>query len=154
MASQVDFQLEYCSDEEIQEPIEVFRSADLPILTNPSPFNSEESSSESDTPYEIDSLSRPSTPSTPTTPSTPSTSLGTSFSLIGLSSQTSEEEVFATPSKPKRKKYVRKPKYNIRKGHTLLVNPRILGKKHSRFHFHLHIYIKTCVFKSRERHTT
>ena len=129
MASQVDFQLEYCSDEEIQEPIEVFRSADLPILTNPSPFNSEESSSESDTPYEIDSLSRPSTPSTPTTPSTPSTSLGTSFSFIGLSSQTSEEEVFVTPSKPKRKKYVRKPKYNIRKGHTLFVKPTHIGKK-------------------------
>ena len=38
------------SDEEIREPIERFTSADLPILSTPSPFHSEDSSSGSDSP--------------------------------------------------------------------------------------------------------
>ena len=123
MASQEHFHLEYVSDEDIPEPIEAFRSADLPIIFNPSPFQSENSSSESDTPLESESTSAP------TTPCTPSTSLGTSFSFCGLSSQTSEEELFVTPSKPKRKKYVRKPKYNLRKGHPLYVKHTHIGKE-------------------------
>ena len=70
------------SSEDVPEQIQTFRSADLPILSNPSPFHSEDSSSDSETPYEPEGLSQLSTPATP------STALGTSFSLIGLSSQT------------------------------------------------------------------
>ena len=44
-------------------------------------------------------------------------------------SQTSEEDLFATPSKPKRKKYTRKPKYNFRKGHTHAVKHTYTGKE-------------------------
>ena len=102
------------------------RPADLPIISFPSPFQSEESSSESDSPFETES---PSQTSTPTAPSTPSTYLGTSFSYIALSSQTSEEQVFATPSKPKRKRYVRKPKYNLQKGNTLAVKYKFTGQE-------------------------
>ena len=83
MASQEVFQLDYYSDEDIPEATEAFRSADLPIIFNPSPFHSEDSSSESVTPYDSESLSQP---RTPTTPSTPFITLGTSFSLIGLTS--------------------------------------------------------------------
>ena len=44
--------------------------------------------------------------SRPTTPASPAMSLGASFSFFGLSSQTSEDQLFSTPQ-PKRKKYVK-----------------------------------------------
>ena len=117
------------SDEEIPAPIESFTSADLPILSNPSPFHSEDSSSGSDSPYETESSSQL---ATPTTSSTPSTYLGISFSYICFPSQTVAEEVFATPSKPMRKKYIRKPEHNFRKGNTPAVKHKIKDKSSSR----------------------
>ena len=128
MTSHQDQDQDY-SSEDVPEQIQTFRSAELPILSYPSPFHSEDSSSDSETPYEPEGLSQLSTPPTPATLATPSTALGTSFSLIGLSSQTSEEDLFATPSKPKRKKYTRKPKYNFRKGHTHAVKRTYTGKE-------------------------
>ena len=44
MASR-DIDYESNSDEDIPEPIESFRSADLPIISNPSPYDSDNSSS-------------------------------------------------------------------------------------------------------------
>ena len=114
------------SDEDIHETPATFRPAHLPIISFPTPFQSEESTCESDSPFDTESLSHT---STPTTPSTPSTYLGTYFSYIGLSSQTSEEQVFATPSKPKRKRYVRKLKYNLQKGNTLAVKHKFTGQE-------------------------
>ena len=112
MASK-EFELTYSTDEEIHESTETFSPADLPIISIPSPFQTEESASEVDLPITSDteSTSRPSTPSTPVT-----ASLGTAFSYVGISSQTSEEEVFVTPSNPKKRKYVKKRSQYFRKG--------------------------------------
>ena len=123
MASR-DIVYESYSEDEVPGQFERFRPADLPILLHPSPFQSEVSSSESDTPYPTPSPSRPSTPSTPVTPSA---SLGGSFSSFCLSSQTSEEEVFAIPSKPKKKRYVTKRRYKFPKGNTYSVRTRETG---------------------------
>ena len=88
MASR-DIVYESNSDEEISEPIESFRSVDLPIISNPSPYDSEDSSSS-----DSENTESPSTPSTPTTPALPATSLGASFSYVELSSPTSEDQLF------------------------------------------------------------
>ena len=78
MASR-DIGYESNSDEDIPEPIESFRSAQQPIISNPSPYDSDDSSSsDSEDP---ESQSRP---STPTTPASPATSLGAAFSFVGL----------------------------------------------------------------------
>ena len=95
------------SDEDIPEPIESFRSVDLPIISNPSPYDSSDSSS-----GESEYTESPSTPSTPTTPASPSTSLGAAFSYVGLSSQTSEDPSFSTP-KPKRKELFKKFNFKV-----------------------------------------
>ena len=115
-----EFILQYSDDEFVQN-VERFWPADLPILLHQSPFQSEDSLSESDTLYPMPTHSRPSTPSTPTTPATPSESLGASFSSFGFSSKTSEEELFATPSKRKRKRYIRKNTHHFSKGNRIAV---------------------------------
>ena len=111
MASR-DIDYESNSDEDIPEPIESFRSADLPIISNPSPYDSDySSSSDSEDPESL------SGPSTPTTPASPATSLGAAFSSVGLSSQTSDDLSFTTP-KPKRKRLVKRKIYPFKKGVT------------------------------------
>ena len=109
MSSQEDIAY---SEEHIPETIETFRASDLPIICNPSPFNSEDSSSESDSPSFTESVA---SPSTPTTPASPATSLGAAFTYVGLSSQTSDDQHFSTP-KPKRKKYIKRRKFHYTKG--------------------------------------
>ena len=111
MASR-DIYYDSLSDEDIPEPTESFRSADLPIISNPTPYSDESSSSVS---VDTDSLS---CPSTPTTPASPATSLGAVFSHVGLSTQTSDDQVFSTP-KPKRKRLVKRKVYPFKKGHTI-----------------------------------
>ena len=108
--AQRDIVYESNSNREISEPIESFRSVDRPINSNPSPYDSEVSSS-SDSEY----TESPSTPSTPTTPASPATSLGASFSYVGLSSPTSEDQLFSTP-KPKKKRVVKRSNYNFKNG--------------------------------------
>ena len=125
MASHDDFQLEYCSDEEIPEPVEAFSSTDLPVLTNPSPFHSEEASSESNTPLrrivylDLRHQTRRLRLQHHWEHRSPSTACP----------HKSARKNSATPSKPKRKTYVRKPKYNIRKGNTLFVKHTHIGKE-------------------------
>ena len=102
------------SDEESPQVIHRFRYSDLPNISIPSPFQTEDSSSEFDTAFTSDSVSRTSPPSTP---GTPSGTLETAFSFARLSSQTSEEDVFVTPSNPKRKKYTKKRLQQFQKGH-------------------------------------
>ena len=50
------------------------------------------------------------------TPAVTSISLGAAFSYVGFSSQTSDEDIFVTPSKAKKRKYVKKLGYNFKKG--------------------------------------
>ena len=107
MASREDTEYDSSSGEDLPETTKTFRSADLPFLSHPSPFNSSDSSSGSET-----------SPSRPTTPASPATSLGASFPFVGLSSQTSEEQLFSTPQ-PKRKKYVKRRRpFQFKKGVT------------------------------------
>ena len=109
MAS-TDIHYESFSDEDIPEPTESFRSADLPIISNPTPYDSDTSSS-SESEYPESST----IPSTPTTPASPATSLGAAFSYVGLSSQTSDDQLFHTPQ-PKRKRLVKRKQYHYKKG--------------------------------------
>ena len=109
MASR-DIAYESSSDEDIPEPIEFFRSADLPIISNPTPYDSNESSSS-----ESGNSEPPSSPSRPTTPASPAMSLGAAFSYVGLSSQTSEDQISSTP-KLKRKRQVKRKVYPLKKG--------------------------------------
>ena len=86
-----------------------YRAGALPKLGIPSPFQSEESSLdlESDIDYE--------TPSTPGTPSTPLSPLGSEFSYLGVSSQTSEAGEFATP-RPRKKRFSKRREHNWKRG--------------------------------------
>ena len=104
MASyEVSFALHLASSEdEQQSPPQSpprYRAGSLPNLRIPSPFQSEESSLDLES--DIDNEA----PSTPGTPSIPLSPLGTEFSYLGVSSQTSEAGEFATP-RPKEKRRV------------------------------------------------
>ena len=79
--------------------------------------------------------------------------IGSFFLLHGLSSPVSVEEVFATPSKPKRKKYMREPKYNFRKGNTHAVNHTHIGKEPVNVVRPSSYFYKDCVSNRRETHS-
>ena len=94
MASRdVSFSLHLVSSyDEQQSPLQSppqYRAGALPKLMIPFPFQSEESS--------LDLGSGDETPSTPGTPSTPFSPLGSEFSFLAVSSQTSEDGEFASP---------------------------------------------------------
>ena len=96
------------SDDEQQSPPQ-YRAAALPKLRIPSPFQSEESS------LELESGSGDETPSTPATPSTPLLPLGSEFSYLAVSSQTSEAGEFATP-RPRKKRFSKRRVHNLKRG--------------------------------------
>ena len=66
-----DIDYESFSDEDIPEPTESFRPADLPFISTPNPYDSDTSSSS-----DSKCIESPTSPSTPTTPASPATSLG------------------------------------------------------------------------------
>ena len=84
-----------------------YRAGALPKLRIPSPFQSEESS--------LDLGSGDETPSTPGTPSTPFSPLGSEFSFLAVSSQTSEGGEFATP-RPRKKRFSKRRAHNFERG--------------------------------------
>ena len=93
------FQLHFdSSDDEFQSPPQ-YRTASLPKLTIPSPFQSEDSSID----FESGSGSGIETPSTPATPTTPLSPLGSEFSFLALTSQSSDPGEFATPRTRKKR---------------------------------------------------
>ena len=92
------------SDYEYHSPTQ-YRTAALPKLSIPSPFQSEESSTD----FETGSGSE-----TPLTPGTPLSPLGAEFSFLGVSSQTSDAGEFATP-RPRKRRYSKRRALNLKK---------------------------------------
>ena len=112
-SSQELFSLEYSSSEEDFEPQPCrFNIEDFPTLQIPSPFQSDFSESDSPTSPASNVTSRPETPATPLSAGS---SLGGEFSLIQISSQSSDG-VSRTPKPPRGKRYVKKRSGGYRKG--------------------------------------
>ena len=106
-----DIDYESSSDETIPEPTEFFRSADLPIISNQSPYDSDDSSS-----TDSEEPESPSFPSTPTTPASPATSLEAAFPFVGLSSQTSDDQLISTPKPKRKRRLVKRKTFPLKKG--------------------------------------
>ena len=133
------------SDEDIPEPTESFRSADLPIISKPTTYDSDTlSSSESE--YPESSTIR----TTPTNPASPATSLGAAFSYVGLSSQTSNDQLFHTPQ-PKRKRLVKRKQYHYKmESHQMSRAALIvLEARESKSFAQLRPYIKIFILKGK-----
>ena len=84
------FSLHLSSSNDEQQSPPQYRAGALPKLRIPSPFQSEESSTELES--SVDE-----TPSTPATPSTALSQFGSEFSYLAVSSQTLEAGEFGTP---------------------------------------------------------
>ena len=95
------------SDDECQSSPQ-YRTGALPKLTIPSPFQSEESSLDNET------GSGSEIPTTLGTPAAPLLPLGTEFSFLGVSSQTSEAGEFATP-RPRKKCFSKRRVHNLKR---------------------------------------
>ena len=110
MASKDSYaQSDSCTEEEVDTQSK-FNYEHLPLLNIPSPFQSNSSGFDSPT---SPSIEFPTTPGTPLTPFSPGSSIGTEFSYIDLSSQTSDGPA---PKIPRGKKYVKKRSTGFKKG--------------------------------------
>ena len=90
--------LQLSSSEDESHSLPQYRVGALPKLKIPSPFQYEESS------LYLDTGSGGETPSKPGTPTTPLSPIGSEFSHLAVSSQTSEGGDFAT-SRPRKKRF-------------------------------------------------
>ena len=118
--------LQLSSSEDESHFLPQYRAGALPKLKIPSPFQSEESS------LDLDTGSGGETPSTPGTPSTPLSPIGSEFSYLAVSSQTSEGGDFATP-RPRKKRFSKRRVHNLHRvpifGQTTDSSPSVSAKR-------------------------